>query len=126
MFVVTLLSSRCGSVWFLANSYQDLQDLEDSVKECCSESNPLELFDTSCFSGQYVTGENIEDQYFAHLHARRNDKAKQERSSGDRKRPLPQQSNDGCESVSNDKREGATRDGACESITNDGRTTTLQ
>jgi amidophosphoribosyltransferase len=71
-------------------------------------------FDTSCFSGKYVTGEEIGDEYFSHLHELRNDKAQEERrgsatgetdsKGGDRKRPLPRQSNDGCEGMSNDKR----------------------
>lgn len=95
------------------------------MKECCDESNLVDLFDTSCFSGTYVTGETINDEYFTELHDRRNDKAKQDKlPNGDRKRPLPEQSNDGCESVSNDKREGAASSGGgtCESITNDRRT----
>ena len=66
-------------------------------------------FDTSCFSGKYVTGEKIGDAYFRELHELRNDSAQEERragveNGGKRKRGLPLQSSDGCESMSNDKR----------------------
>ena len=71
-------------------------------------------FDTSCFSGEYVTGEKIGDEYFQKLYSLRNEAAKVEKNStnslasaassstliGQRS---AQQSNDGCEPVSNDK-----------------------
>lgn len=55
-----------------------------------------------------MTGEKIGDAYFRELHELRNDEAQEQRRSGaekgDRKRGLPRQSSDGCESMSNDKR----------------------
>jgi amidophosphoribosyltransferase len=126
----------------------------------------LKEFDTSCFSGIYVTGEKIGDDYFARLHDLRNDRAKQKRrreslppagggaegemgggagggdettagaladagdsaaaGAGPETAPPfssspPAQSNDGCESVSNDKRlslNGGAVAG-CETLTND-------
>jgi len=95
--------------------YQELEDLEDAVSSCATPENPLSLFDTSCFSGIYVTGENIDDDYFKRLHERRNDSAKQK--NGDN-RSRPRQSNDGCESVSNDKRIASEPEIACEPIQN--------
>lgn len=152
--------------------YQDLQDLQDSIQECknyytgrpdhhatetgtastststsSAATAPPTTFDTSCFSGTYVTGEVIGDQYFAKLHNLRNDKAKEKRKRGsltggedthgshivnggsggevldnlgDSPPKRPAQSNDGCESVSNDKRADVGRDAgvACETLTN--------
>lgn len=54
--------------------YQTLDDLIDSVRE----GNPdLKLFDTSVFTGEYVTGEG--DEYFELIEMERNDKAKENR-----------------------------------------------
>jgi amidophosphoribosyltransferase len=108
----------------LNESYQDLQDLEDSIRGC-SGGHKLEEFDTSCFSGKYVTGESIDDEYFAKLHSLRNDEAKQKRETDTNgmitptgKKLKTQQSNDGCESVSNDKRDPMSKSVSCESLTN--------
>jgi len=55
--------------------YQDLDDLVDA----CREGNEgITRFDTSCFSGEYVTG--VQDGYLDDLQARRNDRAKQQNS----------------------------------------------
>ncbi len=52
--------------------YQDLEDLEESVRR----GNPdLDRFDTSCFTGEYVTGD-IDRDYLDGLERRRNDAAK--------------------------------------------------
>lgn len=49
--------------------YQDLEDLVDAVRR----GNPsIENFDTSCFSGEYVTGD-VTDTYLAELESERND-----------------------------------------------------
>ena len=58
-------------------------------------THPLD-FDTSCFSGTYVTGENITDDYFKNLNNLRNDEGRANSSSN-----LSQQSQNGCESISN-------------------------
>jgi amidophosphoribosyltransferase len=103
------IAAKIGCDWVV---YQDLEDLEYSVKVKASPEQPLTLFDTSCFSGTYVTGEKIDDAYFTRLHDLRNDTAKRVRN-GDAdandgegaEQPVkkPQQSNDGCESMQNDK-----------------------
>ncbi|NOR19896.1 MAG: amidophosphoribosyltransferase [Xanthomonadales bacterium] len=55
--------------------YQGLDDLIDA----CREGNEgITRFDTSCFSGEYITG--VEDGYLDDLQARRNDQAKQQNS----------------------------------------------
>jgi amidophosphoribosyltransferase len=107
--------------------YQDLNDLEDSVRESAIERAPsiVTKFDTSCFSGIYVTGESIGDAYFERLHDQRNDGAKQQRKRGlgatengsPAKKPVG--SHDGCESVLNDKRAASSDAGAgCEPLSN--------
>ena len=73
----------------------------------------LTAYETSCFSGTYVTGESINDDYFAKLHDLRNDdaKLKQLESTGAAqvaKAGMPPGSHDGCENLQNDRR-GAAR-----------------
>ena len=55
--------------------YQDLHGLIRSVRH---DNSTISEFDTSCFSGEYVTGDVTED-YLSELEARRNDAAKQAR-----------------------------------------------
>ncbi|MEE9352641.1 MAG: amidophosphoribosyltransferase [Thiotrichaceae bacterium] len=57
--------------------YQTLEDLVDSVSEGNSH---LKNFDTSVFTGEYVTGEG--DEYFKLLQKERNDNAKSKREKG--------------------------------------------
>jgi amidophosphoribosyltransferase len=60
-----------GCDWLI---YQDLADLVAAVQE----GNPrLEAFDTSCFSGEYVTG--LSEAYLEQLERIRNDEAKARR-----------------------------------------------
>lgn len=55
--------------------YQELNDLIDAVRK----GNPkLSRFDTSCFSGEYITGD-VSSTYLDHLGKQRNDEAKAER-----------------------------------------------
>lgn len=104
------IASKIGCDWVM---YQDLDDLESSVIEAADPGQPvLKTFDTSCFSGTYVTGERIGDAYFQRLYDLRNDAAKQKRNAeitGDlgMSTMKPKQSNDGCESVQNDKQMSA-------------------
>lgn len=64
------IATFIGCDWLI---YQDLDDLIDAVRR----GNPaLEHFDTSVFSGQYVTGD-VDREYFDSLAQRRNDAAKQ-------------------------------------------------
>ena len=57
--------------------YQDLHGLIRSVRH---DNSSISEFDTSCFSGEYVTG-NVTAEYLSELEERRNDKAKQARRS---------------------------------------------
>jgi adenine/guanine phosphoribosyltransferase-like PRPP-binding protein len=107
--------------------YQDLSDLEDSVREAAlTNPSPITKFDTSCFSGIYVTGETIGDSYFVRLHNKRNDGAMEQRKRGydgvenaGTPAKKPAGSHDGCESVANDKRVANAQLGAgCEPLSN--------
>mmetsp|Transcript_5164 Transcript_5164/g.12327 ORF Transcript_5164/g.12327 Transcript_5164/m.12327 type:complete len:565 (-) Transcript_5164:113-1807(-) len=114
------IAALIGCDWVM---YQDLNDLEDSVTACSGPNTSLTNFDTSCFSGTYVTGQKIGDSYFQRLYDLRNDDAKQKKLSssvmGDMGISKPKQSNDGCESVQNDNRkEALNRSGSCEAILN--------
>jgi amidophosphoribosyltransferase len=53
--------------------YQDLNGLIRSVKH---DNSTITEFDTSCFSGEYVTGD-VTPEYLSELESRRNDAAKQ-------------------------------------------------
>ena len=88
--------------------------------------NSFVAFDTSCFSGEYVTGEKIGDAYFTRLYDLRNEDAKQLRNNGvangeESKNQKPQSSSGGCEPVTNDTRSLVTKDDMCEPITNAGK-----
>jgi len=61
-----------GADWLI---YQDLDDLIDAVK---IGNQAIEQFDNSCFDGKYIT-QDIDENYFSHLKALRNDAAKNER-----------------------------------------------
>ncbi|HJR72846.1 MAG TPA: amidophosphoribosyltransferase [Luteimonas sp.] len=60
-----------GCDWLI---YQDLKDLEDAV---AGPKFPGRKFDSSCFSGEYVTG--IEPGYFERIQQLRSDEAKKKR-----------------------------------------------
>ena len=57
--------------------YQDLHGLIRSVRH---DNSRITEFDTSCFSGEYVTGD-VTDEYLHELEQRRNDAAKQKRKT---------------------------------------------
>jgi amidophosphoribosyltransferase len=61
-----------GADWLL---YQDLDDL---VRACLHHDAQIQTFDTSCFSGEYVTGD-ITPEYLARLESERSDAAKARR-----------------------------------------------
>jgi amidophosphoribosyltransferase len=69
-----------GADWII---YQDLDDLIASG----TEGNPeVKRFDCSVFDGDYVTGD-VDESYLNHMHATRNDDAKQNKdSSADNKK----------------------------------------
>lgn len=114
------IAEHIGCDWVV---YQELDDLIDSVKESCSPDQILSKFDTSCFSGEYVTGKSINDEYFRRLHELRNDSAQESRRSStvepSAQTTMPKASNHGCESMSNDQSLGDVSNGTgCESISN--------
>jgi amidophosphoribosyltransferase len=57
--------------------YQDLHGLIRSVRH---DNSDITEFDTSCFSGEYVTGD-VTDEYLTKLELRRNDAAKARRKA---------------------------------------------
>jgi amidophosphoribosyltransferase len=70
-----------GADWLV---YQDLDDL---VRACQHHDSVITNFDTSCFSGQYVTGD-ITPDYLARLEEHRSDEAKAARRRQVSKGPL--------------------------------------
>jgi len=56
------------------------QELDDLIDTCRQGNTDITRFDTSCFSGEYVTG--VEDGYLEELQVRRSDQAKLENSLG--------------------------------------------
>jgi amidophosphoribosyltransferase len=67
------VEKELGADWLI---YQDLPDLI----EACREGNErIQQFDTSCFSGEYITG--VEDGYLEKLRMQRSDKARARRRS---------------------------------------------
>ncbi len=63
-----------GADWLI---YQDLEDLEQAVYH---EDADIDFFDTSCFSGEYVTGD-VSQAYLERLEIARSDSAKAERNA---------------------------------------------
>jgi amidophosphoribosyltransferase len=61
-----------GADWLI---YQDLEDLVHAVRH---DHAKIENFDTSCFSGEYVTGD-VTPEYLARLQGERSDEARQQR-----------------------------------------------
>lgn len=115
------IAEKIGGDWVV---YQDLPDLEDAVRASCLPDQIIQSFDTSCFSGTYVTGESIGDSYFSKLHDLRNDDAQTKRNLShvdstlleDSRQNMPMQSNHGCEPVSNDVSENQKTDVGCDAI----------
>ena len=65
------IERELGADWLI---YQELSDLI----EACREGNErIERFDTSCFSGEYITG--VQDGYLEKLQLQRSDQAKSRR-----------------------------------------------
>jgi amidophosphoribosyltransferase len=54
------------------------QDLDDLVRACLHHDAEVKIFDDSCFSGKYVTGD-VTPEYLARLQAERSDQAKARR-----------------------------------------------
>jgi amidophosphoribosyltransferase len=60
------------------------QDLDDLVRACLHHDSKIHAFDTSCFSGEYVTGD-ITPAYLARLEEERSDQAKERRRQSHRR-----------------------------------------
>jgi amidophosphoribosyltransferase len=66
------VSRLIGADWLV---YQDLDDL---VAACQHDNAKIVEFDTSCFSGQYVTGD-VTSEYLERLQRARSDEAQSRR-----------------------------------------------
>jgi len=66
---VAQIAAAIGADWLI---YQDLEDL---VQACRHDNASITGFDTSCFSGEYVTGD-VTPEYLARLQQERNDDAR--------------------------------------------------
>jgi len=62
------------------------QGLDDLIEACQEGNTGITRFDTSCFSGEYVTG--VEDGYLDELQSRRSDLAKLQHSHNEEARPM--------------------------------------
>lgn len=110
------IAEHIGCDWI---EYQDTKDLEAAVRECTIPEVPVERFDTSCFTGEYVTGETIGNKYFQRIHDLRNDAAQEERRSGkttQKEAPVVAGAQQGCESVHNDESDAQNVQNGCEAI----------
>jgi amidophosphoribosyltransferase len=65
---VSEIERELGADWLI---YQDLHDL---IEACREGNDAIRQFDTSCFSGEYVTG--VDDGYLEKLQFERSDQAK--------------------------------------------------
>ncbi len=76
-----------GADWLV---YQDIEDMIESVRH----GNPdIENFDTSCFNGEYVTGD-ITPEYLQELEDRRNDASKKKKNGAADNSELGMHNND--------------------------------
>lgn len=70
------VAEKIGADWLI---YQDIDGLVEAAR---AGNRKIHRFDTSCFTGEYVTGDVSED-YLAHISVMRNDAAKQVRDTAD-------------------------------------------
>ena len=70
------VAKEIGADWLI---YQELDDLIGSARK---GNRKIKQFDTSCFTGEYVTGDVSRD-YLDHLEVLRSDKAKVQREGGE-------------------------------------------
>lgn len=67
------VAETIGADWLI---YQDIEDLIESVNK---GNETITMFDTSCFTGEYVTGD-VSADYLAHVESMRNDYAKEQQN----------------------------------------------
>jgi amidophosphoribosyltransferase len=65
------VAETIGADWLI---YQDIEDLIESAQK---GNEAITMFDTSCFTGEYVTGD-VSADYLAHVESKRNDSAKEQ------------------------------------------------
>ena len=65
---------------FIGADWLVYQDLDDLIKAVHHDDAEITEFDTSCFSGEYVTGD-VSPEYLLQLEQQRNDRAKSQRDS---------------------------------------------
>jgi amidophosphoribosyltransferase len=70
---VSEIERELGADWLI---YQDLRDL---IEACREGNDRIRRFDTSCFSGEYITG--VQEGYLEALQVQRSDQAKSRRRS---------------------------------------------
>jgi amidophosphoribosyltransferase len=68
------VAQSIGADWLI---YQDLEDLIDAAR---TGNSKIECFDTSCFTGEYVTGD-ISKDYLDHISSMRSDSAKRQQEA---------------------------------------------
>lgn len=71
---VEQIAKELGVDWLI---YQDLQDLVEAI----NKKSDVKQFDTSCFDGNYITGD-IDETYLYYIDALRNDMSKQSSEEG--------------------------------------------
>ncbi len=71
---------------FIGADWLVYQDLDDLIKAVHHDDAEISEFDTSCFSGEYVTGD-ISPEYLAQLEQQRSDRAKSQRDTRRRRGP---------------------------------------
>lgn len=71
------VAKEIGADWLI---YQELADLENAVRR---RNSALQQFDTSIFTGEYVTGD-VNDKYLKEIGAKRADGAKKDREQSKR------------------------------------------
>jgi amidophosphoribosyltransferase len=70
------IQTEIGADWLV---YQTVDDLVEAVRY---DKHPIEHFDTSCFTGDYITGD-VDSRYLELLQQQRSDNAKKEQSNSD-------------------------------------------
>lgn len=105
------IAEHLGCNWI---EFQDTEDLEEAVRLSTKPNLPINAFDTSCFTGKYVTGEEIGSEYFQNLFRNRNESAKEIHKSNMEAAAAGSQHE--CESVHNDKTEREEAQKGCEAI----------
>jgi amidophosphoribosyltransferase len=68
---VEQIEKKLGADWLI---YQELPDL---IEACREGNEQIKQFDTSCFSGEYITG--VQEGYLERLQVQRSDKARSKR-----------------------------------------------